>query len=137
HTRDPFAVLCLKYSFVMALVRWKTSKVATDYVQQTKQKKTIELAEIERIEVLLHFSIHLTVFSYNVIPTISIYWRCRFGIRQDERKHSVNETDTHTKSLFSKEEWKEINVSEIGNRLELEESLKELLKKYTVNDVEK
>ncbi|CAG8616568.1 7163_t:CDS:2 [Gigaspora rosea] len=49
----------------------------------------------------------------------------------------VNESDAHTKSLFSKEEWKEINTSEVDDRLELEYSLKELLKKYTVDDVEK
>ncbi|CAG8510775.1 12292_t:CDS:2 [Dentiscutata erythropus] len=49
----------------------------------------------------------------------------------------VNESDAHTKPLFSKEEWKEINTSEVEDRLELEYSLKELLKKYTVDDVEK
>ncbi|RHZ89253.1 hypothetical protein Glove_16g218 [Diversispora epigaea] len=49
----------------------------------------------------------------------------------------INESDTDTRSLFSEDEWKEVITSEVKERPRLEDSLKELLKKYTVVDVEK
>ncbi|RHZ75541.1 hypothetical protein Glove_212g180 [Diversispora epigaea] len=53
------------------------------------------------------------------------------------KKVSINKNDVDTRSLFFEEEWKEITTSEVENRPELEKSLKELLKKYTVDDVER
>ncbi|CAG8433875.1 7012_t:CDS:2 [Diversispora eburnea] len=49
----------------------------------------------------------------------------------------INESDMRTRSLFSEDEWKEITTSEAKDRRELENSLKELLKKYIVNNIER
>ncbi|CAG8788497.1 4999_t:CDS:2, partial [Dentiscutata erythropus] len=49
----------------------------------------------------------------------------------------VNDIDVATKSLFSDEEWKEITTSVVKDKPKLENSLVNLLKKYTVDDVER
>ncbi|CAG8813346.1 41774_t:CDS:2 [Gigaspora margarita] len=49
----------------------------------------------------------------------------------------VNDIDVATKSLFLEEEWKEITTSVAKDKPKLENSLVNLLKKYTVDDVER
>ncbi|RHZ51569.1 hypothetical protein Glove_476g78 [Diversispora epigaea] len=60
-------------------------------------------------------------------------------LKRESCLHSfiIYESDVQTKSLFFEDEWKEITTSEVKNRPELEKSVKELLKKYTVDDVER
>ncbi|CAI2176853.1 14016_t:CDS:2 [Funneliformis geosporum] len=47
----------------------------------------------------------------------------------------INDVDVETKSLFTKEEWKEITTSEVKNKPSLEQSHMDLLK--TIDNVEK
>nr|CAG8600785.1 674_t:CDS:1 [Entrophospora candida] len=48
----------------------------------------------------------------------------------------INDVDMATRSLFSGEEWKEITTSEIKDKPKLEHENVELLKKYTVNNIQ-
>ncbi|CAG8700585.1 9207_t:CDS:2 [Funneliformis caledonium] len=47
----------------------------------------------------------------------------------------VNDIDVATRSLFSKEEWKEITTSEVKDKPKLEHSHVALLKKYTTDNI--
>ncbi|CAJ0641056.1 55_t:CDS:2 [Entrophospora sp. SA101] len=49
----------------------------------------------------------------------------------------INDADVETISLFSPDEWKEIKTFEVTNGPKLDPCQKELLKKYTTNDIKK
>ncbi|CAI2187761.1 8362_t:CDS:2, partial [Funneliformis geosporum] len=49
----------------------------------------------------------------------------------------INDVDVEAKSLFANEEWKEITTSEVKDKRSLEQSHMNLLKEYTVDNVEK
>ncbi|RIB00643.1 hypothetical protein C2G38_1139351 [Gigaspora rosea] len=61
------------------------------------------------------------------------------SLHRESYLHSfiINDADVETKSLFSPEEWKEIKNLEVIDRPKLDPCHKELLRKYTVNDIKK
>ncbi|CAG8676634.1 14779_t:CDS:2, partial [Cetraspora pellucida] len=61
------------------------------------------------------------------------------SLHRDSYLHSfiINDADIETKSLFSSEEWKEIKNLEVIDKPKLDPCYKELLRKYTVNDIKK
>ncbi|RIB16188.1 hypothetical protein C2G38_2247178 [Gigaspora rosea] len=61
------------------------------------------------------------------------------SLHRESYLHSfiINDADVETKSLFSSEEWKEITDLEVIDRPKLDLCHKELLIKYTVNDIKK
>lgn len=61
------------------------------------------------------------------------------SLREESYLHSfiINDADVDTKSLFSREEWEEIKNFEVIDRPKLDPCHKELLKKYTVDDMKK
>ncbi|CAG8821354.1 22810_t:CDS:2, partial [Gigaspora margarita] len=61
------------------------------------------------------------------------------SLHRESYLHSfiMNDADVETKSLFSAKEWKEIKNLEVIDRPKLDLCHKELLRKYTVNDIKK
>ncbi|CAG8637790.1 16015_t:CDS:2, partial [Racocetra persica] len=61
------------------------------------------------------------------------------SLHRESYLHSfiINDADVETKSLFLPEEWKEIKNLEVIDRPKLDPCHKELLRKYTVNDIKK
>ena len=61
------------------------------------------------------------------------------SLRRESYLHSfiINDADAETRSLFSPEEWKEIRTFKAKEKPKLDPCHKNLLKKYTTNDIRK
>ncbi|CAG8438638.1 7854_t:CDS:2, partial [Scutellospora calospora] len=68
-----------------------------------------------------------------------VIYQFAINLPEESYLHSfiINDIDVATKSLFSNKKWKEITTSVAKDKPKLENSLVNLLKKYTVDDVEK
>ncbi|CAG8759610.1 10046_t:CDS:2 [Cetraspora pellucida] len=115
---------------------WKPNKKSY-HIEKSVNQTEFDIEKFEELYLAMDPNYMWTLESGRKVETV-IYEFAK-SLREESYLHSfiINDADVDTKSLFSRDEWEEIKNFEVIDRPKLDPCHKELLKKYTVDNMKK